>query len=198
MQLFLSGLGQIVFYAVYLSISLFVPMTVVLIRRRHALPVKAKFAGGSKASSQPLFGIIFLIILPALLFGYAGIGILPDWTYYLGLSLSLLGFTIWFLGQQALGQYFSSEVVIYQGHQLVERGPYRFVRHPMYTGFILLSVGMELAVQSWPGAVFIAIVLAIGIRYRIPVEEQALISEFGEQYISYSIRVKRKLIPFIF
>src|SRR5712692_11910542 len=84
-----------------------------------------------------------------------------------------------------------------QDHQLVERGPFRFVRHPMYTGLILVYVGIGWAAQSWAAVVLVSLATAIFGSYRIPVEEKALISEFGEQYISYSKRVKR-LIPFIF
>ena len=80
------------------------------------------------------------------------------------------------------------EAVIYQGHQLVVRGPFRFVRHPMYTGFSLMFVGMGLAVQSLAAVVF---------GHRITIEEKALISEFDEEYVSYSRRVKRRVIPFI-
>jgi protein-S-isoprenylcysteine O-methyltransferase Ste14 len=190
-QLFLSGFGQTVFYVVYLSILLFVPIAVASIRRAHAPTVKAKF--GTRLAGLWLISSIVI----SLWFGYSGIALLPDWTYFLGLPLSLLGIAIWLWGQQTLGQYFSSEVIIYQGHQLVERGPYKFVRHPMYTGGFLMSLGMGLAVQSWIATVVIAIAILLVIGYRISVEEKALISEFGEQYKSYSRRVKR-LIPFIF
>lgn len=191
MQLFLSGFGQIVFYAVYLSVFLFVPIIVAVIRRGHAASVKARFG-------TPLVGLwILSSIVISLWFGYSGIALLPDWTYLLGLSLSLLGFALWLWGQQTLGQYFSSEAVIYEGHQLVDRGPYKFVRHPMYTGGFLMSLGLGLAVQSWIATLFAALAILLAIAYRIRVEEKALISEFGEQYIAYSRRVKR-LIPYVF
>ena len=80
---------------------------------------------------------------------------------------------------------------------MVERGPFRFVRHPMYTGLFLVYLGIGWAAQSWAAVVLVILATAIFGSYRIPVEEKALISEFGEQYISYSKRVKR-LIPFIF
>ncbi len=172
-----------------------VPVAAVIIRRRHSPALKARFPLGGTARARLSAVLIFLLI--AILFGYAAIGLLPDWAYYLGLSLSLLGFAIWLWGQQILGRYWSIELVIYQGHQLVERGPYRFVRHPMYTGLILLWVGAGFTVQSWVAAVVIAIIAAIGSARGIPIEERVLVSEFGEQYVSYSRRVKRRLIPFI-
>ena len=140
------------------------------------------------------FGTLVLI---SVLFSYAGIATLPDWTYYLGLTLSILGAMLWFWGHQTLGKYYSQALVIYEGHQLVERGPYRFVRHPSYTGLILVYLGIGLAAQSWAGEVVTLLATMIFAAYRIPVEEKALIKEFGEKYITYSRRVKR-LIPFIF
>jgi protein-S-isoprenylcysteine O-methyltransferase Ste14 len=190
-QLFLSGFGQIVFYAVYLSILLFVPIAVASIRRGHAPSVKARF--GTR-----LVGLwILSSIVISLWIGYSEIALLPDLTYFLGLLLSLLGFAIWLWGQHTLGQYFSSEVIIYEGHQLVERGPYKFVRHPMYTGGFLMSLGMGLAIQSLVATVVTTVAILLAILYRIGVEEKALISEFGEQYISYS-RIVKRLIPSIF
>ena len=145
--------------------------------------------------------VFWFLVLVAVWVGYAGFGPLPDWTYYLGLSLSILGNAIWFWGHQTLGRHYSQALVIYQGHQLVERGPYRFVRHPMYTGLILVYLGIGWAVQSWVAAAIITLLTAILAAtfsgYRIPKEEKALVSEFGERYITYSRRVKR-LIPFIF
>jgi len=196
-SIFLSVPGQILFYAVFFSIFLCSHSLLILTRIRHAPSPKAKFGPG--AMSILLAGSLFLwsLVLVSALFGYAGIGVLPDWTYYLGLSLSVLGNVIWFWGYQTLGRYYSQALVIYQDHQLVERGPFRFVRHPMYTGLILVYVGIGWAVQSWAAVVLTGLAASLLPAYRIRVEEKALISEFGEQYISYSKRVKR-LIPFIF
>ena len=137
------------------------------------------------------------MVLVSAWLSYAGVGLLSDWTYYLGLSLSIVGNMIWLWGHRTLGRNYSQELVIYQGHQLVERGPFRFVRHPMYTGLILVYLGIGWAVQSWAAVLFTLLPTAIFGAYRIPIEERALISEFGEQYVSYARRVKR-LIPFIY
>ncbi len=197
MSIFLSGPGQIVFYAVFFSVFLCSHSLLILSRIRHAPSPMAKFGPGAR--SILVAGSLFLwsLVLVSALFGYAGIGVLPDWTYYLGLSLSVLGNAIWFWGYQTLGRFYSQALVIYQGHQLVERGPFRFVRHPMYTGLILVYVGIGWAVQSWAAVVLTGLAATMLPAYRIHVEEKALISEFREQYISYSKRVKR-LIPFIF
>ncbi len=189
-MIFLSGPGQVVFYSVGLLFFL-QPVTRQLIARRHMPPVKAKF---NSASAVFLLLLVNLFVVAWL--GYAGIGLLADWAYYLGLSLAILANATYFWGHQALGRYFSSMVVVYQGHQLVERGPYRFVRHPMYASILLGSIGVGLMAQSWVALAYIVIATASIVAYRTSVEEKALISELGEQYISYTRRVKR-LIPFI-
>jgi len=196
-SIFLSVPGQILFYTVYILIFLCSHSVLVLIRVRHAPPSKAKFGPGAR--SILVAGSLFFwsLVLVSAWLSYSGVGALPEWTYYLGLALSILGNGIWFWGYQTLGWFYSQELVIYQGHQLVERGPFRFVRHPMYTGLILVYLGIGWAAQSWAAVVLVILATAIFGSYRIPVEEKALISEFGEQYISYSKRVKR-LIPFIF
>jgi len=192
LSLFLSGFGQLAFYVV-LGLFFASGLTV-LIHRRNAPPVKAKY-------HNP-YAVLHGLAIPgsmicALLFGYTGTGVLPDWSYYLGLTLSILGLAVMTWGFQTLGRYWAGEVVIYKGHQLMEKGPYRFMRHPIYSGLFLWLIGIGLAAQSWVGAVIIFIVLAMVTPSRIAFEEKGLISEFGERYISYSRRVKR-LIPFIY
>lgn len=190
-MLFLSGPGQVVFYSVALLFFL-QPVARQLIVRRRMPPVKAKFN-----SASAIFLLLLVYLFVVAWFGYAEIGLLADWAYYLGLSLAILANATYFWGLQSLGRYFSSMVLVYQGHQLVERGPYRFVRHPMYTGLFLLWAGAGFAVQSWVAAVVIAIITAIAWTRIIPIEEKVLVSEFGEQYVSYSRRVKGRFIPFI-
>jgi len=190
-MVFLSGPGQVVFYSVALLFFL-QPVARQLIVRRRMPPVKAKFKGASA-----IFLLLLVYLFVVAWFGYAEIGLLADWAYYLGLSLAILANATYFWGAQSLGRYFSSMVVVYQGHQLVELGPYRFVRHPMYASTLLGSIGMGLMSQSWAALAYSVIATAIIVAYRTSVEEKALVSELGEQYVSYTRRVKR-LIPFIF
>lgn len=193
--MFLTEPGQIGFY---LALVLFILEAIILgsTSLKRAPPRKAELTRAQKASSliNGLVIIFALLIIPS--FGYVGIGPLPDWTYIVGLSLLLLGLAIIPWARQALGRNYSPHALIYQGHQLVERGPYKFVRHPVYTAGFLLVVGWGLMAQSWAAVALVAIVAAIGTAFRINVEEKVLVAEFGEQYKSYSRRVKR-FIPFI-
>ncbi len=100
-------------WAVFFSIFLCSHSLLILSRIRHAPSPKAKFGPGAR--SILVAGSLFLwsLVLVSALFGYAGIGVLPDWTYYLGLSLSVLGNAIWFWGYQTLGRFYSQALVIY-------------------------------------------------------------------------------------
>ncbi len=195
MSVFLSEPGQIVFYTV-LVLAFAIQIATVSILRRRAPPLKTK--SNSKLSNPRIWGLNIPIgIAITLLLGYTQIGPLPDWSFFLGLSIGILGYALVYWGYWTLGQYFSAEMVIYQGQELVERGPYRFVRHPVYSGIFFAVIGGGFAVQSWVAVILLVIMYAILFRYRIAAEEKVLISEFGEQYQSYSKRVKR-LIPFIY
>ncbi len=143
------------------------------------------------------FFVSIFNILVAAGFGYLGIGLLPDWSYYLGATLLALGITLYLWVQKTLGRFFSLGVVIYQGQELVQNGPFRFVRHPAYAGAFIIFVGVGLLAQSWVAIVLACIGSSLVFGYRVAIEEKALLSEFGQQYISYSKRVKR-FIPFIF
>ena len=78
----------------------------------------------------------------------------------------------------------------------MESGPYRLIRHPSYTGVLILSSGTGLAVQSWAAILIDITILGIVYGYRMFVEEKVLINEMGNSYVEYMKRTKR-VIPYI-
>jgi protein-S-isoprenylcysteine O-methyltransferase len=96
-----------------------------------------------------------------------------------------------------LGRFFTVDVGIQQGHQVVEDGPYRFVRHPSYSGSLLALVGIGVLTFNWLGLLLIITCGFVAYALRIPVEEKALLTQFGGQYAEYAARTKR-LIPRIY
>jgi len=102
-----------------------------------------------------------------------------------------LGFAIWARGY--LGRNWSSIVTVKQDHELVRSGPYRFVRHPIYTGILLGFVGSALARDEWRGAVAIAIA-AFALWRKLQIEERWMIERFGDAYLRYRREVPA-LIP---
>lgn len=118
------------------------------------------------------------------------------WLQLAGLFLILIAVAIRIWARVHIRSLYSGHVEVQEDHQLVESGPYRLVRHPGYTGLILLTLGISLGYSSWIGLVSIPLLLLPGLAYRINVEEKLLLEQFGEKYKQYQSRTK-KLIPAI-
>ncbi len=139
---------------------------------------------------------IIISLTVATAFATAGIAMLPSWTCYLGIILMIVGIALRQWSMLVLGQFFSMAVRIQQGQTVVQTGPYRYVRHPSYTGLIIIFVGLGLALQSWGAILALVLIFAVVWGLRIYVEEKALISALGEPYRAYARRTKR-LIPYV-
>jgi len=96
-----------------------------------------------------------------------------------------------------LGKYFTFDVATHGGQTVVEKGPYRYIRHPSYAGALLSLLGFGLTLGNWAGLLAGLSCLGVAYSYRIPVEERALASALGEPYRQYSKRTWR-LVPFLF
>jgi protein-S-isoprenylcysteine O-methyltransferase Ste14 len=96
---------------------------------------------------------------------------------------------------RSLGRYFTFVVALHPSQRVVETGPYRLIRHPSYTGALVTLFGMCLAMANWLSLLGI-IPAALGLLYRIRVEERALVEGLGEEYRAYMRRTKR-IIPYI-
>ncbi len=106
--------------------------------------------------------------------------------------LGLLG-AIW--ARRTLAENWSSEVVFKENHELVEQGPYRWVRHPIYTSILLMVLGSVLAaghIASFIGLLF----MVSGLWIKLRQEEALMLRHFPAQYAAYRSRVKA-LIPFV-
>jgi protein-S-isoprenylcysteine O-methyltransferase Ste14 len=77
---------------------------------------------------------------------------------------------------------------------VVDRGPYRWVRHPSYTGLLLTLVGLGLALGNWLSVLTLVVLPVAGLVVRIRVEERALLGALGEPYREYAGR-HRRLVP---
>ena len=111
--------------------------------------------------------------------------VIPGGMQYAGLLLIAAGLLLREWAIIKLGQFFSRTVQIKSGHQLITAGPYRWFRHPAYTGMVLIYLGMALAIGTWLGAIITTGFVLAAILYRIRVEEQVLIEKFGDQYRDY-------------
>ncbi|AYK14814.1 MAG: methyltransferase family protein [Methanosarcina flavescens] len=109
-----------------------------------------------------------------------------------GASLALIGTGLRVWGMRTLGQYFSVHIEIKNNHQLVEKGPYKFIRHPAYAGNILQAVGVPLILNAYL-TLSISAVLVFLFLYRLKREEEVLVREV-KGYENYTKRTYR-LIP---
>ena len=117
--------------------------------------------------------------------------------FYLGLALMLAGLGVRAYAIRQLGRYFTPEVAIQPGQQVVDKGLYRYLRHPSYTGTFITILGFGLALTNGLSLAIMLLLPGLAYTFRMRVEEAALREAFGDQYRDYMRRTKR-LIPFIF
>jgi len=107
------------------------------------------------------------------------------WTEGLGIALTAagLGFALW--ARAYLGRNWSGVVTVKVGHELVRSGPYRWVRHPIYTGMILAMLGTALERHQVRGLIAV-VLLYVGFKIKSRIEEQTMAATFGSQYEEYT------------
>jgi len=115
--------------------------------------------------------------------------------FILGLVLMVAGMALRWYPIHLLGASFTCEVSTRPGQVVVEAGPYRWVRHPSYSGGLLTVLGVLVCCVNWASLAALIVTLA-GYAYRIKVEEKALATHLGAPYRDYMRRTKR-LIPFL-
>ena len=123
--------------------------------------------------------------------------VLLPWFVPIGIVLFAGGMILRWYSIIHLGRFFTVNVAIAADHQLVDTGPYRFVRHPSYTGALLAFIGFAMVVRNWASVLIISLPIGFAFLYRINVEERALIQALGERYRAYMRRTKR-LIPLVY
>jgi protein-S-isoprenylcysteine O-methyltransferase Ste14 len=111
-----------------------------------------------------------------------------------GLVLMCAGIAIRQWAVALLGRYFTVDVRVHPGQIVVERGPYRWVRHPSYTGMIVTFVGIGLALGNWAALAVLAVVPTAGLVIRIRFEERALLDGLGEPYRRFAA-ARPRLFP---
>ena len=147
----------------------------------------------SRASDRGSFSLIMVLLWVALVADFALSFLLPQanilWNrtaiFYLGISLMLAGLAFRFYGMSVLGRFFTYDVAVHAGQTVVEAGPYRYIRHPSYTGALITLVGLGLALGNWAGLLALLACTGAGYSYRISVEEAALVRALGEPYREY-------------
>lgn len=116
---------------------------------------------------------------------------LPTLSPWCGAALLAVAIWLFHRAHADLGLNFSAELELRRGHELIQRGVYRSIRHPMYACFWLLFLAQGLLLENWLAGWYG--VLAFGVMYfvRVPREEQMLCESFGEEYRDYMRRTGR-------
>jgi protein-S-isoprenylcysteine O-methyltransferase Ste14 len=114
-----------------------------------------------------------------------------------GVALFVAGLLLRWWAIITLARFFTVDVAIEKDHELVDRGPFRVVRHPSYTGVLLAFVGYALSLRNWAALLVILIPIVAAFIHRVNVEEDALSRALGRRYTDYMKRTKR-LVPFVY
>src|SRR5579859_6808868 len=118
-----------------------------------------------------------------------------DWTRFSGAAICVFGLFVTLWARWTLAGNWSSDVTFKQGHELIKTGPYRFVRHPIYTGLLVMALGTALnagRLRCWLSIV----VVGIGFWIKLKQEERLMLRHFPDEYPAYQKQVKA-LVPFL-
>jgi protein-S-isoprenylcysteine O-methyltransferase Ste14 len=200
--------GVLAIHPVYsgnlIATALFSGLVAVWVAGEVAIRVRSLLRTGAQERDRGSY----LVIVGSLLVGFAGGAALasafPGAAFGEGqpalavaaLVLLALGVALRFYAVLVLGRLFTVTVMVGSDQRVVDTGPYRFVRHPSYTGLLLAIAGILLSWGNWAAMLGLLPILA-GLAYRIRVEERALTEQLGDVYRAYAQRTKR-LIPFVF
>jgi protein-S-isoprenylcysteine O-methyltransferase Ste14 len=152
--------------------------------------------GGHRKDRGSYFGVsiaINLAFVLMLLMRSLGLGLLPTLFQWGGLAMVWAGGLVREWAILNLGRAFTVVVEVNPTQSLIRSGPYRWVRHPAYTGILILLGGFGLAVGSWLGAILAMAVTLAGFSYRVRVEERAMLEAFGDDYRNYMHHTGRYL-----
>jgi protein-S-isoprenylcysteine O-methyltransferase len=128
--------------------------------------------------------------IPAAFFGNSVV-------YGIGLALFVLGLACRWYAIVYLGKFFTVDVTVASDQTVIDTGPYKFIRHPSYTGSLLAFLGLALCFANAVTLFLMVVPITAVFLYRIRVEESALQSQLGEPYRQYMQRTRR-LIPIIY
>ena len=114
-----------------------------------------------------------------------------------GLFIMIAGQLLRWWSVATLGRLFTINVAIREGHQLIDSGPYHYVRHPSYTAILLFHLGSALCLCNFLSLVALTVPTIVALLNRVRVEEHVLLSGLGDRYRDYMTRTKR-LIPGVY
>jgi protein-S-isoprenylcysteine O-methyltransferase Ste14 len=158
-------------------------------RQPSALPWTKRLVKYGKAA------VLVFLLIQTLFLNVFPITAEPSGLRWIGLAIFALGLGVAIAGRYQLGRSWANieDAQHRQGQQLVNHGLYRYIRHPIYTGDILLLVGLELALNSW---LVLGVVAPLLISVRQAMAEETVLAQVIDGYAEYRKRTKR-FIPYL-
>ena len=151
-------------------------------------------SGSIAALTTLIFGAEYLFFPGTFRFTY--VLDYPLWLRWLGVVMLIVGLIIFFQAHYHLGRNFYSLVAVKEEQKLVTSGPYRWIRHPIYTGYILTYLAGGLIASNLVLTFVPVIFFSLMIVNRIPREEAVMREEFGQDYLDFEARTGRLLPRF--
>jgi protein-S-isoprenylcysteine O-methyltransferase Ste14 len=108
----------------------------------------------------------------------------PIWLRWLGTLFAFIGVVLWIYSQAMLDKYWSPQLQVQNEHKIITSGPYRVIRHPIYTSMFIWVIGLAIFTANI-GFALIALLTIIGLILRVPKEEKMMIEHFGDEYKKY-------------
>ena len=167
----------ILFWATY---ALWIVLETIGFRTKRSLDI-------AKARDRGSFRFIMLLLWLGLGLDFALSFRLPQATIlwkgtallFVGIAPTLVGMAFRFYAMSVLGRFFTYDVAVRAGQTVIEVGPYRYIRHPSYSGALITLVGLGLALGHWAGLLALLARMGAAYTYRISVEEAALVAAPG-------------------
>jgi protein-S-isoprenylcysteine O-methyltransferase Ste14 len=164
----------------------------------------SKYEGGDYSEKKSFLRILASIVASialTLTLSYAGLsrieGVAGTAMKYAGLLCYAAGIVFRYSGAIYLGKYFTRDVEVTSDHELVSDGPYRILRHPLYLGLFLLSVGVALFFRNVAGLLFTVAVVGSLLNKRMIQEEIMMESTIGDSYREWKAG-RYRFIPYIY
>lgn len=190
-----SGTYQTVFFTVLAITGIPAALATTFLRVR---------AGATKRDRGSFVGIHSVAGLGVLVaywlahhFSLGTITLFRTGVFTLGVALIPVGMILNAYAIRELGRYFTVQVAVRPDQEVVQTGPYRYLRHPAYSGQLVSFLGVGLVFTNWASVAAILAFAFVAYSYRVRIEERVLQEELGAPYVAY-MRHTRRFIPFVF
>lgn len=160
---------------------------------------KAKSSATDRGSLPMLMvvinGSVFLAIASSIALRHLYFG--TPTLYWVGVGIFVSGLALRWISIATLGRFFTVDVTIAPEQTVIKTGPYKYIRHPSYTGVVLAFLGLGICFANPVSLLLFVVPPSIAFLRRIDVEESALQAGLGDAYTQYIHHTKR-LVPFVY